>query len=42
MNGKVTVYDTLDHQISGFSQKYSVFGCLFTLPELPASQYGAI
>jgi hypothetical protein len=35
LNGTVTVYDTLDHQIGGFSQQQSVGGTLsFT------SQYG--
>jgi hypothetical protein len=37
VNGKVTVYDTLDHQIGGFSQQQSVGGSLsFT------SQHGLI
>jgi hypothetical protein len=37
INGKVTVYDTLDHQISGFSQQQSGSGSVtFT------SQYGVV
>ncbi|NTV11987.1 MAG: SHOCT domain-containing protein, partial [Zoogloea sp.] len=37
LNGKVTVYDTLDHQISGFSQQQSGSGSLSFV-----SQYGLI
>jgi hypothetical protein len=36
-NGRVTVYDTLDHQIGGFSQQQSVGGSLSF-----SSQYGLI
>lgn len=37
VNGKVTIYDTLDHQIGGFSQQQSVGGSLTF-----ASQYGLV
>lgn len=37
VNGKVTVYDTLDHQIGGFSQQQSVGGSLTF-----SSQYGLV
>jgi Short C-terminal domain len=37
LNGSVTVYDTLDHQIGGFSQQQSVGGTLSF-----SSQYGLI
>lgn len=37
VNGRVTVYDTLDHQISGFSQQQSYGGSLSF-----SSQYGLI
>jgi hypothetical protein len=37
LNGRVTVYDTLDHQISGFSQQQS-FGSSLSF----TSQYGLI
>ena len=37
VNGRVTVYDTLDHQIGGFSQQQSVGGSLTF-----SSQYGLI
>ena len=37
LNGNVTVYDTLDHQISGFSQQQSYGGSLTF-----ASQYGLV
>jgi putative oligomerization/nucleic acid binding protein len=37
VNGRVTVYDTLDHQIGGFSQQQSVGGSLTF-----SSQYGLV
>lgn len=37
VNGRVTVYDTLDHQIGGFSQQQSVGGSLSF-----SSQYGLV
>jgi hypothetical protein len=37
VNGRVTVYDTLDHQVGGFSQQQSVGGSLTF-----SSQYGLV